>query len=149
MEAAVDGAQLHVRATDGRVVEHSAVNHAGEIDLAIGRIDGKRARILAGGQYLDDGLGVGHVLANDRQTSGVAPVRGKDQPAIGVVPDSIGADADGKRRHGLAGVSVQGNHAHIGAGGKEPRVSGVDGKRPRALAIRVEGKRMGKCVAGR
>src|ERR1700722_16923524 len=91
LKTAVDSAHLEGCAIDGRVVEHCAVDDASEIDLAIGGVDGQRARILARRQDLDDGVGVGHVLTNDREASRTSPIGSENESAIRVVTDGIGA----------------------------------------------------------
>src|SRR6201998_3182787 len=148
LEAAVDCTHPQWSAIDGRVIEHGPVNDAREIHLAVGGIDGQGAGILARGQSLHDGVGVGHVLANNGEAAGTASIGRKNESAIGVVADGVGAEAYRQNCHALAGVRVQSHHAHIGACGKEPLMGVVDRERARALAIGVEPEGTGICLGG-
>src|SRR5579864_6130660 len=89
LETAIDSTHLERRTADRRTIELSADNDAGEIDLAIRGIDGKGSRVLTRGQNLDDGVGIGHILANDGKASVAAAIGCEDEPAIGVVTDGV------------------------------------------------------------
>lgn len=96
LETAVNGADLQRRAVNGGIIELGTVDDAGEIDFAIRRVDGERARVLARRQNLDNRVSVCDVLAYNGQASGVASVRSEDETVIGVVTDGVCPDADRK-----------------------------------------------------
>ena len=127
LEATVDCTHPERSAIDGRIIEHGPIDNASEIDLAAGWVDGQGAGILSRGECLDDGVGVGHVLTNDGEAAGASSIGGKNEAAIRVVADGVGAEAYRENCHGLAGVSVQGHHSHICTCGKESLMRGVDG----------------------
>jgi hypothetical protein len=116
-----------VECADGAgLVERGAVIIGNQVDIACGGIDGQGAGALAGGQGLDDSVGVGDVLTDDGEASHGGAVGGVDEAAVGIVSDCLNTVADGQGGDELAGGGVQDFHGQVVAGGEEAHVVAVD-----------------------
>ena len=95
-----------------RLVEGHAEIIGDQVNIACGWIYGEGAGSLAGGQGLDDRVGIGDVLMDDGETSHGGAVGGVDEAAVGIVADGFNAVADGQGGDGWGTPGRGGRSAH-------------------------------------